>query len=257
MSRFPGLQFPTSHSGQPQTRQQQRPGVNLLQRLFAMKGDKLARQGQEFQEDSFNAAKEAYDGSLQTYEQNKAAHDASEKSKYGAAQSRYNSELGTYNNAKGQYDTQLSQYNTDRKNNTAQTSTQNQWLDFYSGKSDYSRTPTGYLNTSTGQSIPLNSTHGQVLAAPNTSAVKQMFPVTTQVPSATPTFAAAPPKFNYTTTPFGSDVPSFEYVAPASPGAANANKLASMGLLANQLQEVLPENARNRNRNPTSFYNLF
>ena len=253
MSRFPGLQFPTSQSGQPQTRAQQRPGTNLLQRLFEMKGAKLAKQGQDFQEDSFNSAKDAYEGALQTYEQNKAAHDASEQAKYDEAQSRYNSELGSYNTAKSAYDTQL---NAHKQQTQAQQALQ-PYFD-YRTASGVTKRPDGTYQVHNpniaGGAVHYVSPGTQQYQALSGTPVSQISPITTQLPA---TFNVAPPKFNYTTTAFGSDVPSFNYVAPESPGAANANKLATMAGLSNQLQEVLPENAHNRNRAPASFYSLF
>lgn len=253
MSRFPGLQFPVNNSGQPQTRSQQRPGPNLLQRMFAMKGDKLARQGQEFQEDSFNAAKEAYEGSLQTYEQNKAAHDASEQAKYDAAQSRYNSELGTYNSAKSQYDQQLSAHKSQAE---AQQALQ-PYFD-YRTAAGVTRRPDGTYQVQNpniaGGAVHYISPGTQQHQALSGTPVSQIAPISTPLPA---TFNVAPPTFDYTTTAFGSDVPSFNYVAPETPGAANANKLSTMSGLSRQLEEALPENARNRNRNPASFYSLF
>ncbi len=256
MSRFPGLQFPTSNSGQPQTRGQQRPGANLLQRFFALKGDKLARKGQKFQEDSFQAALDAYegpDGALQSYERAKAAHDASEKGKYDAEQSRYDSGLQSYNTAKGAYDTQVTA-------NRQQTEAQ-QYLQPYF---DY-RTASGVTRRPDGTYVVQNpniaggTAHtiypgDQRYQALSGTPVSQISPVTTPLPE---TFNVAPPTFDYQTTPFGSDVPSFNYVAPESPGSANVEKWATMAGLANQLQEMLPEDARNRNRAPTSFYNIF
>lgn len=257
MSRFPGLQFPTQNSGQPQTRGQQRPGVNLLQRLFQMKGAKLAKQGQDFQEDSFNAAKEAYEGALQTYETNKAAHDASQAQQQAAAQARYNDERATYNGARQQYESQLAGYNS-----TADTvRSQQAAVDDYNVYRDVRYNP-GNTNWRTvgGQVYYNNSQGGQQLPSQYTgyyAGTAAVPTVTAQLPAEAPVFTASPPTYNYTATPFGSDVPSFNYVAPESPGSANANKLATMTGLSNQLQEVLPENARNRNRAPASFYNLF
>jgi len=253
MSRFPGLKFPVSSNGQPQTRQQQRPGANLLQRLFELKGSKLARQGQEFQEDSFNAAKDAYENSLQTYETNKAAHDASEQSKYDAAQSRYNDQLGTYNSAKGQYDTQLAA-------NRQQTEAQ-QYLQPYF---DY-RTAAGVTKRPDGtyvvqnQNISGGAAHTISPGDPRYDAlsgtpVSQLSPITTPLPE---TFNVAPPTFDYQTTAFGSPVPSFNYVAPESPGALNAKKLGVMSDLANQLQGVFPKDSRNRKRTQGSIYDIF
>ncbi len=255
MSRFPGLQFPTSNSGQPQTRQQQRPGVNLLQRLFEMKGAKLAKQGQDFQEDSFNSAKEAYEGALKTYETNKAAHDASEQAKYDAAQARYNGELGTYNSAKSQYDQQLAAYN-DRANTYK--SQADAVSTFASMPSDitYRNGVSGYYTGSYPYTPQFHRTpqYDSFFDSSGNSVAPK---ITAAAPGESPSFSAAPPKFNYTTTAFGSAVPSFEYVAAESPGSANVKKLATMSGISNQLQEVLPENARNRNRAPTSFYNIF
>lgn len=274
MSRFPGLQFPTSNSGQPQTRAQQRPGANLLQRFFALKGDKLAKQGQDFQEDSFNSAKEAYEGSLQTYETNKAAHDASEKAKYDAAQSRYDSELGTYNAAKTQYDTQVKDYNASSKLYSDQLTAQAELNHYY--RNTYSQNnPEGYSTfydergnpyyakgykdwqgnwRPSGNPIYNGSDEYRAIGGASVASIR---PITAPLPGAAPAFTAVSPKFDYTTTAFGSDVPSFNYVAPESPGSANVEKWATMAGLSNQLQEVLPENARNRNRAPTSFYNIF
>jgi hypothetical protein len=253
MSRFPGLQFPVNNSGQPQTRGQQRPGVNLLQRLFEMKGAKLAKQGQDFQEDSFNAAKEAYEGSLQTYETNKAAHDASEQAKYDAAQSRYDTQLGTYNTAKNAYDTQVT---ANKQQSEAQAYLQ-PYFDYRTAQGVTKRPDGTYVvqnpNIAGGAAHTISPGDQRYNALSGTP-VSQLAPITTPLPE---TFNVAPPKFDYTTTAFGSPVPSFEYNAPPSPGAANANKLATMTGLSKQLQEVLPENARNRNRAPQSFYSMF
>lgn len=274
MSRFPGLQFPVNNSGQPQTRGQQRPGVNLLQRLFEMKGAKLAKQGQDFQEDSFNAAKEAYEGALQTYETNKAAHDASEQAKYDAAQSRYNTGLSNYNTAKAAYDTQVTNYNTELEKYNTEVNNQTALSSFSNNiygpsnltgyKTFYDQYGTPYRATVTrdwrGNEIPTGNVYypgSNEYRAISGEAISSIVPITAQVPTEMPSFTAAPPTFDYTATDFGSPVPSFEYNAPPSPGAANANKLATMTGLSKQLQEVLPENARNRNRAPQSFYAMF
>ena len=260
MSRLPGLAFPTPNSGQPQTRQQQRPGANLLQRLFSIKKDKLARQNQAFQEDSFNEAKNAYDNSLKTYEENKAAHDAVEQERYNQAQQQYDSLLGTYNSAKSQYDQQLNDYSNAVNQYNAQSQLQNDLLGIRSDRTNYTLnfSPHGnyYSHNTTGEILREGTPQYQAVGSSTDTIKSTLAPVTASIPGEMQSFTAEAPEFSYQSTPFASDVPSFEYVAPKSPYAANTSKLSNLSALSSQLQAVLPQNARNRNK-AASFYQMF
>lgn len=259
MSRMPGLQFPTANNGQPQTRAQQRPGVNLLQRLFAMKASKLDRQGQDFQEESFNKAKEGFDDSLGIYNKDKSAWDEQEARRYKEAKSIYDTQLDDYNTLKGNYDSQLADYQTAVDDNSSQAAFQNKLLGIRSNRTDYQLHGGGnygdyYTNTKTGEVLREGTPEFQAVSL-SVDNVKNLAPITTQVPSTTPSFDATPPTFDFMTTPFASDVPSFNYEAPESPFAKNTSKMSSLSNLTAQLRGALPENTRNRNK--SSIYQLF
>jgi len=257
MSRLPGLQFPAPSAGQPLTRGQQRPGQDLLQRLFQLKGDKLGRQGQKFQEDSFNAAKGAYDQSLQSYEKNKAAHDAAEQQKYDTAKGAYDQSLGTFNIAKSQYDTQISDYNKSAKTYADQVKGQQALQPLY--RNTYSSSnPEGYKKfwdergnpyyakvqvdwrgnaRPTGSIFRDGSDEFKAINSGFKTTIADIRPVTASAPAEMPSFNATPPTFDYTTTPFGSDVPSFNYVAPESPGSKHVAKFETLAGLSDQMQQ--------------------
>lgn len=260
MSRLPGLQYPVPQSGQPQTRGQQRPGENLLARMFQMKADKLNRQGQEFQEQSFADAQQAFDRSIDTYEQNKAAFDANEAQRYTAAQSRYDRDRAAYDSLLNQYNADVDAYEQAVSQNSQQTNLQNRLLALRDNRNNFSLANfNGQTvlrnNNNPSEQYTLTSPEGRALQASAGTIQSQLAPITTQLPKNAPSFSGTLPTFSYTAQQFASPVPSFNYTAPETPGAKNVSKLNSLSFIASQLQQAQPENSRNRAAQ--SYYSMF